>query len=178
MAVATGITIEDFEALPDALAHNRELVNGELVDVSGNLGGHNKVRAFLFANLFMFATKRGLGEVQTEQEFQFGDDAHGPDIAFFNPEKAAMFEDRRVQRFVPDLAVEIAGVRDTFDSLTDKAMKYRRFGVQDVWVFNIKSRQAFRWSEQGNAILGEQDSFASWLIPGFTIRLGELFSRV
>src|SRR6185437_5960302 len=178
MAVATGITIEDFEALPDALAHNRELVNGELVDVSGNLGGHNKVRAFLFANIFRFATKRGRGEVQTEQEFQFGDDAHGPDIAFFNPEKAAMFEDRRVQRFVPDLAVEIAGVRDTFDSLTDKAMKYRRFGVQDVWVFNIKSRQAFRWSEQGNAILGEQDSFASWLIPGFTIRLGELFSRV
>jgi len=178
MAVATGITIEDFEALPDALAHNRELVNGELVDVSGNLGGHNRVRVQLLARLTLVVEQMALGEVQTEQEFQFGDDAHGPDITFFNPEKAAMFEDRRVQRFVPDLAVEIAGVRDTFDSLTDKAMKYRRFGVQDVWVFNIKSRQAFRWSEQGNAILGEQDSFASWLIPGFTIRLGELFSRV
>jgi len=178
MAVATGITIEDFEALPDALAHNRELVNGELVNVSGNLGGHNRLRMRLVLKLAQFVEQTRLGEVQTEQEFQFGDDAHGPDITFFNPEKAVMFEDRRVQRFVPDLAVEIAGVRDTFDSLTDKAMKYRRFGVQDVWVFNVRGRQAFRWSEQGNAILGEQDSFASWLIPGFTIRLGELFSRV
>lgn len=178
MAVATGITIEDFEALPDALAHNRELVNGELVDVSGNLGGHNRVRVQLLARLTLFVEQMALGEVQTEQEFQFGDDAHGPDIAFFNPEKAAMFEDRRVQRFVPDLAVEIAGVRDTFDSLTDKAMKYRRFGVQDVWVFNVRSRQAFRWSEQGNAILSEQDNFASWLVPGFSIRIGDLFSRV
>ncbi|MGH9612272.1 MAG: Uma2 family endonuclease [Bryobacteraceae bacterium] len=177
MAIATGITIEDFETLPDALAHNRELVNGELVDVSGNLGGHNRLRAFLFAHLFMFARQHGLGEVQTEQEFQFGEDAHGPDVSFFGPEKAAMFEDRRVQRFVPDLAVEIAGVRDTFDSLTGKAVKYRRFGVQDVWVFDIKIRQAFRWSKQGDAILNENDNFASWLIPDFSIRIGDLFDR-
>jgi hypothetical protein len=36
MAIATGITIEEFEQLPAALAHNHELVDGELVDVSGN----------------------------------------------------------------------------------------------------------------------------------------------
>ena len=40
MAIATGITIEEFERLPAALAHNFELVNGELVDVSGNTGYH------------------------------------------------------------------------------------------------------------------------------------------
>jgi hypothetical protein len=36
MATATGLTIDDFERLPEALAHNHELVDGELVDVSGN----------------------------------------------------------------------------------------------------------------------------------------------
>ena len=36
MAIATGITIEEFERLPDAPAHNHELVNGALVDVPGN----------------------------------------------------------------------------------------------------------------------------------------------
>ena len=47
MAIATGITIEEFERLPDALAHNHELVNGELVDVSGNTPYHNKLRDLL-----------------------------------------------------------------------------------------------------------------------------------
>jgi len=41
VAITTGITIEEFERLPDALAKNRELVNGELVDVSGNTPAHN-----------------------------------------------------------------------------------------------------------------------------------------
>lgn len=35
MASVTGLTIEDFEKLPDALALNHELVDGELVDVLG-----------------------------------------------------------------------------------------------------------------------------------------------
>ena len=44
MAIASGITIEEFERLPDALAHNHELVDGELVDVSGNTLYHNFLR--------------------------------------------------------------------------------------------------------------------------------------
>ena len=39
MASVTGITIDDFEKLPDALALNHELVDGELVEVSGNIIG-------------------------------------------------------------------------------------------------------------------------------------------
>ncbi len=41
MAIETGITIEEFELLPDSLAHNHELVDGELVDVSGKTLYHN-----------------------------------------------------------------------------------------------------------------------------------------
>jgi len=44
MATISGLTIEDFEQLPDELAHNHELVDGELIDVSGNTGGHNRLR--------------------------------------------------------------------------------------------------------------------------------------
>ena len=44
MAPATGLTIDDFEQLPEALAHNHELVDGELVDVSGNTPQHNELR--------------------------------------------------------------------------------------------------------------------------------------
>ena len=44
MATAIGLAIEEFEELPDALAHNHELVNRELVDVSGNTLNHNSLR--------------------------------------------------------------------------------------------------------------------------------------
>jgi hypothetical protein len=49
MPLASPLTIEDFERLPDALALNHELVDGELVDVSGNTPIHNRLRGQHFA---------------------------------------------------------------------------------------------------------------------------------
>ena len=49
-----GITIEEFECLPDALALNHELVEGELVDVSGNTGNHIVLRDLLTALLLFY----------------------------------------------------------------------------------------------------------------------------
>jgi hypothetical protein len=43
----SGLTIGDFERLPDALAHYHELVDGELIDVSGNILEHNELRTYL-----------------------------------------------------------------------------------------------------------------------------------
>jgi hypothetical protein len=41
------MTIEDFEKLPDELAINHELVDGKLVEVSGNSGNQNAPRDWL-----------------------------------------------------------------------------------------------------------------------------------
>ena len=54
MVAVAGLTIEDFERLPDALARNHELVDGELVDVSGNTGEHNGLRDMLIVLLLPF----------------------------------------------------------------------------------------------------------------------------
>ena len=71
MAIATGITIEEFERLPAALAHNRELINGELVDVSGNTLGHNRLRDCLVALLIAPVEEQNIGMIVSEQEFDF-----------------------------------------------------------------------------------------------------------
>ena len=60
MASATGITIEEFEQLPAALAHNHELVDGELIDVSGNTADHNSLRDFLIVLLRPYVGERKL----------------------------------------------------------------------------------------------------------------------
>src|SRR5581483_1827633 len=122
MAVpVTRLTIDDFEKLPDELAYYHELVDGELVDVSGNTPNHNLLRDALIAMLLPYVKEHELGKVIGEQEDQFEKDAHGPDVTFLLPDKARLLNGNlRVQRFVPDLAIEIVSENDAFKKLIRK----------------------------------------------------------
>ena len=179
MAAVAGLTIEDFEKLPDALARNHELVDGELVDVSGNTLIHNRLRDSLVRLLGALVKKRKLGEVISEQEFDFNGNAHGPDVSFIGTRKLRLLDVKlRVQHCVPDLAIEIVSQNDTFVALTKKARRYRKCGTKEVWIFDIEGREAYVLSEQQRAILDENQKFQSELIPGFSIRLGDLFDDI
>jgi Uma2 family endonuclease len=179
MSAVSPLTIDDFERLPDELAINHELVDGELVDVSGNTLIHNWLRDYLTSLLREYVKKNGLGEVVSEQEYDFGGNAHGPDVTFFGPAKVSLCEvTRRVQPFVPDLAIEIASRNDKFSALLKKAHRYRGCGTKEVWIFSIDSREAFVFSEERRAILDENGQFESSLIPGFSIRLGDLLDQL
>ncbi|HVN05345.1 MAG TPA: Uma2 family endonuclease, partial [Bryobacteraceae bacterium] len=83
----------------------------------------------------------------------------------------------RVQRFVPDLAIEIVSTNDAFETLAKKAQRYRNCGTAEVWILSAETNQAFVFSEQRRAILDDRDEFRPEIIPGFAIRLGDLFSR-
>jgi Uma2 family endonuclease len=179
MQLASPLTIDDFERLPDELAHNHELVDGELVDVSGNTLIHNRLRDAFISLLRDYVKKNGLGEIVSEQEFDFGGNAHGPDVTFYGPEKLRLCEaKRRVQRFVPDIAIEIVSENDTFKKLVKKADRYRKCGTKEAWIIDPDSRTAFLYSDAVNTILREEGIFQSSLIPGFSIRLGDLFDRL
>jgi Uma2 family endonuclease len=179
MAAVAGLTIEDFEKLPDALARNHELVDGELVDVSGNTGDHNGLRDLLIAMLLPFVKQKKLGTVISEQEYDFDGNAHGPDVSFFRLKKRKFYDSKlRVQTFVPDLAIEIVSQNDTFTALMKKARRYRKCGTQEVWILDIEGREANVFSGDQRAILNENQKFQSDLIPGFSIRLGDLFDDI
>jgi Uma2 family endonuclease len=179
MATAIGLTIEEFEQLPDALARNHELVDGELVDVSGNIFNHIALREALVELLGPYVREHRLGRVVAEQEYDFDGNAHGPDLSFFGPAKAQLVDGRlRVQRFVPDLAIEIASGSDRFDALFDKALRYRRCGTAEVYLFSIQTRQVFRYSEEHPIVLNESQEFRPQQIPGFAIRIGDLFGMI
>ena len=179
MARATGITIEEFEKLPAALAHNHELVDGELIDVCGNTADHNSLRDYLIELLRRFVRERNLGKIIAEQEFDFGGNAHGPDVAFIVADKMNLIDGRRrVQRFVPDLAIEIVSENDKYRFLKKKSARYRKCGTKEVWVLDSETRTTFVESEDRQVILKDDQLFESKLIPGFSIRLAELFDRV
>jgi Uma2 family endonuclease len=179
MPLVSPLTIEDFEKLPDALAINHELVDGKLVEVSGNTLIHNRLRDLLIQLLREYVERHAAGEIISEQEFDFQGNAHGPDLALVRPEKRHLLNGKlRVQRCVPDLAIEIVSQNDKFEALLKKAQRYRRAGTKEVWIFSIEMREAHVFSEKGRTVLEENQLFQTALIPGFSIRLGELFDRI
>src|ERR1700677_4943826 len=84
MPLVSPLTIDDFERLPDELAYYHELVDGELVDVSGNTANHNALRDLLIAMLLFYVKEHKLGRIVGEQEYDFDGNAHGPVLTFFS----------------------------------------------------------------------------------------------
>jgi Uma2 family endonuclease len=175
MATSTLVMIDDFERLPAEAAENHELVDGELVDVSGNTPRHNKLRDRLVALMLPWITERALGTAISEQEFNFLGNAHGPDVSVMGPAKAALLDlDKRVQRFVPDLAIEIASQSDTYEGLMAKKERYLKSGTAEVWLFSLRTRELAIYGTRRNLTLRGTDAITTDLMPGFSITVEDL----
>ena len=175
----TRLTIDDFERLPDEQAKNRELVDGELIDVSGNTPENNSIRDFLIEVLRPFVRERGLGRVIAEQEYNFSGNAYGPDVSFFGPAKLALLDrHKRVQRFVPDLAVEVVSPSNSFGTLMRKKDSYRKCSTAEVWIVSPESHEVYVYSEHGDRILREDAELTTELLPGFRILVKQVFETL
>ena len=116
--------------------------------------------------------------VISEQEYDFDGNAHGPDVTFFRKEKIPLLGwHRRVQLFVPDLAIEIASPNDRHYDLIQKIHRYRRCGVEEVWLFTQSERQAEVFSAHRNAIYFDDDTFDPAPLQGLSVPLRQLFDR-
>jgi Uma2 family endonuclease len=114
----------------------------------------------------------------TEQEYDFDGNAHGPDVSFFGPAKQPLLDlGKRVQRFVPDLAIEIASASDTFSALLRKKERYRRCGTDEVWILAPETREMLLYSSRANRILSGDAELSSELLPGFRIQVRRLFEE-
>lgn len=176
MATKTSLTIDDFERLPAETVRNRELVDGELIDVSGNTAIHNKVRDRLIARLLWWLSQNHIGEAIAEQEYDFLGNAHGPDVSYYGADKLSLVDNqRRVQRFVPDLAVEIVSTNDTYDNMIHKKDRYRRAGTSEVWLVSTRMSEITIYSASGLRVVEAGDTLTSELLPGFALAVDDLF---
>jgi Uma2 family endonuclease len=179
VATTAHLTIEDFERLPQEQAENHELVDGELVEMSGNTPYRNSIRDLLIELLRPIVRERGIGTVLAEQEYDFNGNAQGPDVSFFGPAKKALLNrHERVQRFVPDLAIEIASENDPLSTLVRKKERYRNCGTEEVWIVSPEDRRVLVYSARGDRILGEDALLTTELIPGFEIPVKRLFEEL
>ena len=150
-AVASGITLEEFLALPDDGVY-REVRRGQLREFRGDLvtphdKWHSKVEASLAHMLlnWLDAQPPNTGEVHS------GDvgclirhaplTAVGIDVAYFDDEVAN--DNSHCASFIdgpPILAVEILSPSDTIEDITDKVDDYLAAGVPLVWIVSPKFR--------------------------------------
>lgn len=176
MAATTSLTIDDFEQLPSEEAENCELVDGELVPMSSGTLEHNSIRDWFIMRVGPIVFEERLGTIVAEQEYNFGGNVHAPDVSFFGAAKQPLADlKKRVQRFVPDLAIEIVSPNDTVTGLWRKKDRYRAFGASEVWIVLPESREVLIFAESGDRILRGSAELSTVLIPGFGIAVEELF---
>ena len=179
MATRTLLTIDDFERLPDEVAKNKELVDGELVDVSGNTPLHNLLRDYLLSAMLLWVQETHLGTVIAEQEYDFDGNAYGPDVSFFgNSKRPSLDLHKRVQRFVPDLAVEIPSSNDTHASIMRKKKRYLNAGTQEVWIVSTESEDITVYTRETTRVYSGSDIISTDLLPGWSLSVKDLFAGV
>jgi Uma2 family endonuclease len=133
LAAKTTFTIEDFERLPSELVKNRELVDRELIDVSGNTHSNNRMRDRILSRPLKWEEDQTQGVAIAEQEYEFLGNVHGPDVSFYRNDKRHLVDpNKRIQRFVPDLAIEIVSDNDTYTTIVLKKDRYLRAGTTEV----------------------------------------------
>src|SRR5207253_11244926 len=66
------------------------------------------------------------------------------DLSFFVAEKLPLLNrQKHVQRFVPDLAIEIASPTDRVSDLWRKKDRYLAAGTREVWLIMPETREVF-----------------------------------
>lgn len=178
------ITVEDLERMGDDARHT-ELVDGVLIRMSPSGWDHGAIAAELTGRLWMFVHEHRLGRLYAaETGFVVArepDSVLGPDIAFVST--ARLPEVKRGRSFspiAPDLAVEVESPSNTQREIARKMELYLAGGTRLIWLFRPKKRVVLVYRpDVPDATLTESDDLDGFdVLPGFRLRIGELFETL
>ena len=181
MPVAGLMSIEEFERLPPPEHCRYELVEGELVELTFPTPLHNLTAGRVFRILEAFVDGRGLGIVfPADTGFVLSRELatlRGPDVAFVRAERAAGLDLRANIPGAPDLAVEVISPADTIQAMRRKVDQYLAAGCSAVWVLDAEKREVevFEPEARPRVLLARDTLECADLLPGFAVRVGDLF---
>jgi Uma2 family endonuclease len=97
-------------------------------------------------------------------------------VSYFGAEKQNLVDmDKRIKRFVPDLAIEIAFESDSYDGLLRKKERYLRAGTAEVWLISAQNREIAVYAEGRDRIVAAGDTLSTPQLPGLSVRVDDLF---
>lgn len=181
MAVQRRLTYTEYAALPDT-GRRFELIEGELFEVTGPSGRHQRVVIRLAARLLAHVEAHDLGEILTAPLDVILDEANvvQPDILFIPRARIHTLTDRGVEGVPPELVVEVLSPSTSSHDQGRKRGLYQRFRVPHLWLVEPEGQRLEELVlEEGRyrrrQLAEGEDRFAPALFPGLAIPLAEIW---
>lgn len=179
MSRKTLVTADELEQMPDDDSVQIELDEGELITMPPAGEEHGNVEVEIVSRLRNFVREHKLGRVYAgDTGFRLRDDTvRAPDVAFVRKSRVEAVRSKGFARGVPDLAVEIFSPSDNVRQLMRKVKQYLAAGCHTVWIIYPERKEAQVVDASGtDRLLTAGDTLdAPDLLPGFAVRVGELF---
>ena len=182
LAIPKLITAEEFAMMPDCDDMRRELVKGELTELSPPPDfAHGKTQLKAGVVLSQFVYPRGLGEVTAEVGYRISanpDTVRAPDVAFVSARRLRSGGyPRGYPPFAPDIAVEVTTRSDAPSAARNRARIWLDAGSSLVWLMFTASRTVAVYRPNGEVeTLGEDDILdAAPVLDGFSAKVSEFF---
>ena len=161
-----------------------ELVDGEIIQMSGPGGVHGRIAIRLGRYLDIFADEHELGIVTAETGYHPAQDRYNlllPDVAFISFDRSPDPFPEKLVPAMPDIAIEIRSPSNTLEELREKAQRYLRLGTSIVWtVLPVEQRvEVCRMNESGEIkreVFGPDDTMSGEnVLPGFSLEVRRIF---
>jgi Uma2 family endonuclease len=184
MTTKARITADELWRMGTGDVH-RELVDGEVIEMTPAGGIHGRISGRLYRRLAEHVEARGGGEVVVgDVGFVLalpGDPerVRAPDVAFISVDRLP--DGGLPQGFLagaPDLAVEVLSPRDNPLEVQQKVRDYLEAGTRLVWVVAPKARSVTVYRADASArLVREPESLdGEDVLPGLALSLTDLFA--
>ncbi len=175
--LATRLTVEEFDRLPELFDGKRELVDGEVVEMAGALFGHELIKSDVAAALNMYASRHSGWKVFSETKFRLTPfDSRQPDVALLSTLRVGQTARDQHPEGAPELVIEVVSSESASD-LESKVELYLATGAKQVWVIYPEQRVVWVYREGSVVRLRHTDTLETPdFLPGFSLPLQNIFS--
>ncbi len=175
---APPLSLEEFSRLPgDSERH--EMSEGELITMAPVKSLHSRLARLIFKLLESYLDKSGAAEAFPEAGYVLSRSPltiRQPDVSVLSKERVLATAEDNYFEGGPELAIEVVSPSDSAEDLELKAKQYLKAGSSEVWVLYPKTKDIHVFAASGEVkVLGEGDVLQSALLPGFSVKVAELF---
>lgn len=142
MTATTGMTVEEFLALPEVPGERRELLDGEIHVAASPVRGHQRAVARLLLALHDALVEHGAEVLPAPLDVVLGPrTVVQPDVLVYDAAAvAAMDPDEHPPTEKPCLVVEVLSPSNArFDTIS-KRRRYARAGIPEFWIVSLEER--------------------------------------
>ena len=187
MTVQRRYTSADLDILPEIEGIRYEIIDGELFVSKQPSWHHQTTCAEVLGYLRDWSRTNRMGQAVEAPGLVFAeDDDVIPDVVWITKERLSVALDGAGHLTIsPELVVEVlspGSVNERRDRESKLAL-YSRRGASEYWLVDWRQHevQVFRRGESGlelAATLGDEDLLTSPLLPGFSVRVADLWEPV